>query len=326
MSVSRRGVLAAFCLLSPACAQEPAARPADAKPSFLRFTDLGDYRGRLEVAIVRYADRERDLVVDLVSAVHVGEGEYYAELGRRFPTYDAVLYELVAPEGTRPDPEKADGFNPVSMLQRGLQRVLDLEFQLDAIDYGAENFVHADLSPREIRRLWRERGESLLSTLVKMMAASARIQQERYDQAAERAEREGRGDADAPAPPRSREARRRATKWSLAREIGPMEEMLAMFGDDDKGSGSVLVGARNARAIEVLRREIGAGKKKFAIFYGAAHMPDIADRLVKDGFERVGEEWLVAWDIDSAGAGQTETREPEAGKDTGKDKDAGKEK
>ena len=43
----------------------------------------------------------RDVVVDLIGAVHVGEKAYYEALNKQFEDYDAVLYELVAPEGTR---------------------------------------------------------------------------------------------------------------------------------------------------------------------------------------------------------------------------------
>lgn len=312
-----RSLVLALCLgASPACTQEtapktpPTGNTASTKSgSFLRFVDLGDYRGRLDVAIARYVDRERGVEVDLVSAVHVGEPGYYAEITRRFAAYDAVLYELVAPEGTRPDPDAEErGFNPVSMLQQGMKRMLDLEFQLEGIDYDQANFVHADLSARDIMRKWEERGESLMSALFKMMSNAAALQQERYDEEAERREAaEKRGEKIAePEKPRGREGKRRYLKWALAHEMGPMEEMLAMFGGDDagddKGSGSVLLGERNKKAIEVMQREIAAGKKKLAIFYGAAHMPDMAARLEKLGFTRVSEEWLLAWDIDSAGA------------------------
>jgi len=299
---------------APLCSQEPpAGAPAAAEQpanKFIRFVDLGDFRGRLEVAIARFADRERGIEVDLVSAVHVGETSYYGELSRRFAGYDAVLYELVAPEGTRPDARAAkDRVNPVSMLQQGMKRMLDLDFQLEAVDYDAENFVHADLSPRDLSRKWKERGESLTSALLKMMLNAAKVQQERYEAAAEAREEAGDQAGSEAALPRGRENKRRALKWALAKELGPMEEMLAMFGGDDKGSDGVLIGERNKKAVEVLQREIAAGKKKLAIFYGAAHMPDMADRVAALGLVRVGQEWIVAWDVGSAAAAEAKKAE-----------------
>lgn len=310
---SRRTIALALLLsVAPACSQDapaPAttASPAaggDAKGKFIRFVDLGDYRGRLEVAIARYADRRRGVEVDLVSAVHVGEPSYYADLSRRFPRFDAVLYELVAPEGARPEAGAERGFNPISMMQQGMKRMLELDFQLESIDYQADNFVHADLSASDLMNEWEERGETLMSALLKMMTSAAKVQQERYDAEAEaREEAAKRGETTpVPAKPKGRENKRRALKWALGHEMGPMEEMLAMFGDDEKGSGSVLIGERNKKAIEVLQREIAAGKKKLAIFYGAAHMPDMAGRLEKLGFERIREDWVTAWDIGSADA------------------------
>jgi hypothetical protein len=304
--VSTLPVLAVLAAL--AGAQEPAAAPA--APAFMRFVDLGGWRGRLEVAIARYAGAGRGVTVDLVSAVHVGDAAYYEDLERRFAGYDAVLYELVAPEGTVPTEGRERGFNPVSALQQALRRMLKLEFQLEAIDYGRANFVHADLSPRDMARLWRERGSSLWAEVLQMMVRSARVQTERYDAAAE-AEAAG-SDAAEPPKPRGRAEKQRAIKWTLARELGPMEEMLAMFGED-QGKGSVILGERNKRAVEVLKREIAAGKKKIAIFYGAAHMPDMAARLEKDlGLSRTGEEWVPAWRV-----GEPED-EPAAGARTGR--------
>lgn len=309
MTLAPRLLLVFTFGIASACSQDapaPAKKGEEAAgPKFLRFVDLGDYRGRLEAAIARYVHRDRGLEVDLISAVHIGEASYYAELSRRLRGYDAVLYELVAPEGARPARDAADdGFNPVSMLQRGLKRMLDLDFQLEGIDYEAENFVHADLSARDLARKWEERGETMISALFKMMTKATRIAQERYDEAALAREEAGEDEAAEPEKPRGREGKRRAMKWTLASQIGPMEEMLAMFGDDDKASGSVLIGARNKKAIEVLEREIGAGRKKLAIFYGAGHMPDMAARLEALGFQRTSEEWLLAWDIDSEGKGK----------------------
>ena len=58
----------------------------------------------LEAAIVRYVPMDcgqTGPTVDLISAVHVAEKAYYDELNRLFEKYDAVLYELVAPEGAQ---------------------------------------------------------------------------------------------------------------------------------------------------------------------------------------------------------------------------------
>ena len=54
----------------------------------------------LQMSIVTYAplDLEQILSVDLISAIHIGDPSYYAELNERFRDYDVLLYELVAPQ------------------------------------------------------------------------------------------------------------------------------------------------------------------------------------------------------------------------------------
>ncbi len=37
--------------------------------------------------------------------------------------------------------------------------------------------------------------------------------------------------------------------------------------------------------------------QRIAIFYGAAHMPDMEERLLAMGFTKTGERWLRAWDL-----------------------------
>ena len=50
--------------------------------------------------------------------------------------------------------------------------------------------------------------------------------------------------------------------------------------------------------MEVLKREIAAGKKEMAIFYGAGHLPDMERRLMSDfKMKRGGQTWLEAWEL-----------------------------
>ena len=41
------------------------------------------------------------------------------------------------------------------LLQNGMKDMLELEHQLQHIDYHKDNFVHADMSPRPSRNRWR---------------------------------------------------------------------------------------------------------------------------------------------------------------------------
>ena len=70
--------------------------------------------------------------------------------------------------------------------------------------------------------------------------------------------------------------------------------MDAMEGD----KGSTIVTARNLKALKVLRREIEKGNKTFAIFYGAAHMPEMEKVLMKEfKLKKSQVNWVDAWDL-----------------------------
>ena len=86
----------------------------------------------------------------------------------------------------------------------------------------------------------------------------------------------------------------------MAEQFTDMEVLTAAFGGEQ---GSTLITDRNAAALDVLREQIGKGRRKIAIFYGAAHMDDFDQKLQRD-FKLQPREavWLEAWDLrDPAG-------------------------
>ena len=91
----------------------------------------------------------------------------------------------------------------------------------------------------------------------------------------------------------------REVKRVLAEQIEDVEgSLLAIEGPE----GSTLVSGRNKAALEVLRKQIAGGKKKIAIFYGAAHMSDFQRRL-REEFHLApsSTRWLAAWKMESPG-------------------------
>jgi hypothetical protein len=155
---------------APAEAQPRQPKPREEQDGFLRITrDAARKPMALETAIATYvespesaaaAGRTEPLTVDLIGAVHLGSRQYYNTLNRLFADYDAVLYELVAPDNARvPKPGRKPS-GAIGNAQHGLTKMLGLEFQLDQIDYTAKNFVHADLSPKEFDAAMAKRGES----------------------------------------------------------------------------------------------------------------------------------------------------------------------
>lgn len=261
------------------------------KPSrFLRLRrDANNQLVALETAMVRYVPRDcsqTSPTVDLVAAVHIGEKQYYQQLNREFQKYEVVLYELVAPEGSRvPKGGGRPSAHPVSFLQRMLSQGMNLSHQLEVIDYTPKHFVHADMSPEQLSKAMKDRGETFWKMMLRVMGYSLAKQ----------------STAEGPPPEIDillalfDKNRAVALKRALAVQFEDMEGMTrAMDGPD----GSTLIAGRNQAALAVLRRQLAEGKKKVAIFYGAAHMPDMEKRLREDfGLVPIQTRWLLAWDL-----------------------------
>ncbi|NND68489.1 MAG: hypothetical protein HKN19_12950 [Halioglobus sp.] len=63
-------------------------------------------------------------------------------------------------------------------------------------------------------------------------------------------------------------------------------------------SGSALIDARNERALQVLAREMTGRARRIGIFYGAAHLPGMAQRLRDEfGFAPRETVWIDAWQL-----------------------------
>ena len=266
----------------------PAAGADFRNPEFIRI-QRNENRDpvALQTAIAKYvpAGGEKGAEIDLVAVVHIGEQAYYERLNKEFEKYDAVLYELVAPEGNKPPKGgemKSD--NPLAMLQQGMTFFLGLEHQLEVVDYRKSNFIHADLSPEGMKKAMKERGDDEMTIILGVIADLLRKRNL---------------DADKPEP--------QAPDISLTDLLNPKKFKRIMAQQFEDAGGDVSLGGtinrllvedRNKACIKVLQQQLTAGKKKIAIFYGAAHMPDFDKRLKEDfGMKRTESEWITAWNL-----------------------------
>ena len=280
-----RGLLSAVWFVA-ALACGAAARAADDN-AFIRVdTDADDRPRALQLGVVTYAGE--DVSVDLIGAIHIGDRAYYQQLNDAFEAYDVVLYEMVAPAGVDVVAEVDSRKGLVSNTQVSMARFLDLTFQLEEIDYGLPNLVHADLSPREFRQSMDERGESLYVYFWRIFFATI----EEYA-------RDPLGLRDYKILTSTvRSGSDVSLKTMLAYRLTDFDSIQDVFGED---ASSTIVGARNARAIEVLRRELDAGARRIGIFFGVAHMPDLESRLLDEvGLAYAKTDWVDAWRLDES--------------------------
>ena len=99
--------------------------------------------------------------------------------------------------------------------------------------------------------------------------------------------------------------RARQMKLMIAQQFGDIEDQMSGLTGPD---GSVIITERNKKALSVLQDTIDSGKKNIGIFYGAAHLADMSERLATMGFKPTGKTtWRVAWDMKSPPASQPTT-------------------
>jgi len=266
---------------------EPATQPA-VPESFMRYVDGGRQGGSLQTADVEFRNAN-GVSVHLIGAIHIGERNYYDSLNRDFQNYDAVLYEMVKPKDAPPpgpgDAQKSN--SPISQFQRFLKNVLDLDFQLDDIDYTAPNFVHADLDKETFEKMQEERGETFEMIFMRMVMKA-------FNDPGVVNNAANADSGDDLIAMLTHPDMERQIKLVVARQLGQMD--LSAMGLDGP-DGSVLVTERNKAALKFLTDALASGKRKIAIFYGAAHMTDMSKRLEAMGFSPVSTRWNVAWDL-----------------------------
>ena len=147
----------------------------------------------------------------------------------------------------------------VSMFQRFLKDVLELDFQLDDVDYTKPNFVHADLDAETFAKMQEERGESMMGLMLQQMI---RQMAKEMDGKGPKQEMSLMDLVDAFNSP----DRARQFKMILGKSFGDLDDQMAGM------QGSVLLTERNKKALSVLKDQIQRGKKNIGVFYGAAHL------------------------------------------------------
>ncbi|HRJ11254.1 MAG TPA: hypothetical protein PLP58_21915 [Prosthecobacter sp.] len=283
-------LLAALLLAAHAPAQEKSAEPLGT--DFLRFVE-DENEASLQTVLATY-ERADGVRAALAGAVHIADKAYFDDLNERFKKYDAVLYEMVggpypkkkaarAQEAADGHHEEGDGgrLQWVGQMQEMMRKMLELEGQMACVNYGAPNFIHADMTTEGFFQSQEEKQETFLTLWLKsIQAQNSRVDARPRTGMAELLRILMSGDSAT------------EMKRVIGREFDSVEEILAGV---EAGGGTTLIGERNRHALEVLDREIAAGKKNLAVFYGAAHLPDMEKRLLERGFKLIRVEHLKAW-------------------------------
>lgn len=240
--------------------------------SFTRF-DYHDFdSGGLYTATVTF--KKENTEIDLVSVVHIADQAYYQELQHHLDSYDIVFYELVS-GGSQQD------LSSLSALQTAAGDLLRLSFQLTEINYQASNLLHSDMSWQAIEALL---GDNPLPIPPKKDMVEKFIPQFKK-------QKKSTNDYFKDNP-----AARRAIKVFLGQLLGDLDHVLEQLNIEKMKGEDILITARNRQAMRVLKPYLSK-PGRFALFWGAAHMPDFAHHLKQLGFKPIKTRWHLAWQI-----------------------------
>jgi len=179
-------------------------------------------------------------------------------------------------------------------MQGMMTQILGLQHQMEGVDYTAANFVHADMSPNDLKRRMSQRGESPMVYFLEAMANALRQQQSQSQIATNPADATISDEElllgllqavvlEQPSP---------VVKRYMALQFDDMGTQLKAFSG---GLGRLIIEDRNKAALEVLDQYLNKGHARIGIFYGAAHLPDMEKRLLERGFVKQNVNWVEAW-------------------------------
>lgn len=236
-----------------------------------------DGHGSLDVGVGAF-EREDGRRVYLVGAVHVAHPDTFAAQQAVLDSMDLVLWEGVGAK-EKPDPAAMERFDVLFKTQVLLKNILNLDFQLDRIDYKRPFWRNSDVGINELQAELDERNLTIIpnealfrgvfGTLFKVI--------------------------DPAKIPRSEETGR-TYRGMVAPLMADTERLFRQAGAE--GLEEVLIKMRNRRVMDDLAAVLAApdAPRRIGIYYGAAHFPNMAWILVGEmGFKFVGVHWIEAW-------------------------------
>lgn len=326
------------CLLWLVGTLPDAAKAND--PTYLRARDAAGGGRVLEVACrTLSAGKGAETKVTLLGACHLGEAAYYEAIQKRLDAADLVLFEGVGMENGPPRTGEGEKSSGVSELQTSLARSMGLVFQLEAVRYDRPHFRNSDVTPEELVAALR--GEKPRPGGGKPSPPSGEGETGAEANGAPDGETAKEAGAGKTAPKTDRETQAflralsgdsiilslaskalkffgRNPQFRALMKLAVVEMLGAIEGDvsrlvekQDPGMKrlmKVLLEKRNVVVFRDLRKVLAKKEAPghVVLFYGAAHMADLEERITsKLGFRFVGEEWLPAFGVNPKKEGLT---------------------
>jgi hypothetical protein len=245
-------------------------------------------------------------LVTLLGVSHLGESAYYQKIQKKLDAADLVLFEGVGFGDKGPPKKKKSGqSNGVSELQLSLARSMGLVFQLEAIRYDRSHFRNSDISSKALlNRLQGDQNNSNgnpknsgLQSRELMKALSGNSFVLNFL---------GKALSFLGNDPKFRALMKLAIVETLGSIEGDVSRLAESSGPSMEKFMRVLLEDRNKIVFRDLRKILKGENppKSIIVFYGAAHMPDLENRLVqKLDFKPESNEWFPAFGVNPKKAG-----------------------
>jgi len=231
--------------------------------------------GQLQVAVESFT--KNGVTVDLYGVVHMADKEYYRSVQLDLNRYDSVLYEGIK-QGATPNKET----KTLNMVQTGMAKLFGLEFQKDGISYVGSNMVHADIDATTLER--KLDGEKLsplqglftpeqmdkIKPVLDVLGSLLDVYLKQNPQL------------------------QNELKFKFGQQLS-QTDISAQLSPKMK---KAIIDDRNQIVMNELSVQLrNAKNKRIAIFYGAGHNEDFAQRLTRLGWTRGVKVWKTAWNI-----------------------------
>lgn len=268
--------------------------PSDPIADFIRFEKFSGPRAQLQTSVTTYRHPQTDQLVSLVGVIHIGDPGYFRRIQQELDAHDLVLYELVggpapgSPEDRgQPDSEDGGEMNPmlgmIGIMQSGMTEMLGLSHQMDGINYTRRNLRHADLDLLGFSKGLAERGFFNLDALALLQGMGSST----FDTLSIQAALASRDDQTV-----------NRLRWVMGKTMAQSVGEMGILGVEDiEKPEDLILGLRNDQAWKIFESSLKENWRRTAIFYGAAHMPDLRRRLLEAGWIPENSFWIGAWKI-----------------------------
>lgn len=304
--------------------------PAKPPQPYMRITRATNGAASLDIAVREFQPTDkRSPKIYLVAVSHLGEEAYYSQLQNMLENTDRVLFEGVRASAERAKPQPRDPNSPPRpkmpkpqageySLQSDMAKSLGLKFQLEAIDYERPHFLNSDMTIAQISEVLNpgqhigppsDAPGNTSRPAPKADEDSGSAQFENLLSAMDGSGFLGKVLQIGLRFIGSSEKMQALVKLAFIEVLGGLDGDLSNLEIPAPGLKellNVLIDKRNAVVIEDVRAAMHEANapKSIAIFYGAAHMPNMEMKLRNDlGYRPVQDQWFQAFSVDPVKSG-----------------------